>query len=63
MTEDFTEKAEQMFAQAVNLQTVLDLLAGAASVCWAPRPTGNFLPDETQAIVDAAKARIEELMK
>lgn len=49
------------FSDCKSLDQVLGQLAGAASMCWSPRPTGEFLPDFAGRFVDDARDRIQEL--
>ena len=49
------------FAEADTPTELLGLLAGAASVCWNPPPTGEYDADRALALVDAAIERLIEL--
>jgi len=49
------------FADASTIEEVVGQLAGAASVCWEPKPTGVFDSTEASLCVDDALARIREL--
>jgi len=46
-----------------RLPTILGILAGYASMCWDPTPTGVFDSTEAQIGVENALKEIEELEK
>jgi hypothetical protein len=49
------------FARAESASELLGELAGAASMCWAPRPVGVFDSTAASAFVDDALERLAEL--
>jgi hypothetical protein len=49
------------FLTARTPEQLLGQLAGAASLCWDPRPDGVFDADQAAAFVDAAVARLKEM--
>jgi len=54
---------ENEFAGCKSIAEVVGQCAGAVSVCWEPRPTGVFDSRPAGAFVDAAVARIHELLE
>lgn len=48
------------FADCDSIEEIVGQLAGAASMCWEPRPTGVFVSEEASAFVDAAVEAIRE---
>lgn len=54
---------ENRFDNASDIQEVLGQLAGAASVCWDPRPTGVFDSELASEFLDEALARIVTLLE
>lgn len=58
------EQIVQPFADADTPERVLQQLAGAASMCWEPRPsTEVFDPELAQTYVTCALKRLEELQR
>lgn len=49
------------FADVDSPLELLGLLAGAASLCWDPPPTGVFDAEQATQFVDAAMERLIEL--
>lgn len=43
-----------------NLREVLGVLAGAASMCWDPPPSGKFDTEAAQKAVDVAMKALRE---
>lgn len=50
------------FAKCETFEELLGQLAGAASVCWEPKPTGVFDSTQASSFVDQAHSRMIELM-
>lgn len=49
----------------MNKQTreLLGELAGAASLCWEPRPTGVFDPEQASKFVAEAESKLDALIQ
>jgi hypothetical protein len=46
-----------------DIDKTLGELAGAASMCWTPKPTGVFDSEQATKFVDEAKAQIEQYIE
>lgn len=49
------------FADCASVEELLGQLAGAASMCWTPRPAGVFDSTRASEFVDLALARLKQL--
>ncbi len=56
-----TDALKQAAHDPLHLSRILHELAGAASLCWTPRPSGEFDVQEAIKFVQAAIAEIEAL--
>jgi hypothetical protein len=53
---------ENLFADVDNIETLIYQLAGFASVCWNPRPEGEFETEEIDLGCQDALARLHQLL-
>jgi hypothetical protein len=60
---DRASPVDDLFAEAGDPSEILGLLAGAASMCWQPRPTGEFDSSAASRFVDAALERLKEISR
>ena len=51
-----------VFEEAETVEQLLDLLCGAASVCWNPTPLGVFDSNKAKFFSDEAYRKLEELV-